>query len=94
MSRSSCDWGQLILMALRLLSRTAVLHVMTSVRHCSEAWSCGPEESSEPRCVSKTSAGKTLASLGFCTLDLAGSTRVRNTRHDGVNIRALKPARG
>ena len=45
-SRSSCDWGQLILMALRLLSRTAVFCATYFARHCSEPWSCGPEESS------------------------------------------------
>ena len=48
-SRSSCDWGQLILMALTLLSRPAVLGATGLARHSSEAWSCGPEESSEPR---------------------------------------------
>ena len=48
-SRSPCDGGQLILMALRLLSRPAVLGATGLARHSSEAWSCGPEESSEPR---------------------------------------------
>ena len=67
-SRSSCDWGQLILMALRLLSQPTVFGREGLARHSSEAWSCGPEESSEPRCDPKTSAGKALAkqaSLAF-----------------------------
>ena len=52
-SRSACDWGQLILMALRLLSRPAVLGATGLARHSSEAWSWGPEESSEPHAIAK-----------------------------------------
>ncbi len=45
-------------------------------------------------CGHVASVLKTLASGEPWLLHLAGSARVRNTRHDGVNIRALKPARG
>ena len=92
-SRSPCDGGQLILMALRLLSRPAVLHVTTSVRHGSEASSCGPEESSEPRCIAKTSACKTLANSSLSFALAWQHARVRN-RFDSVSSRALKPANG
>ena len=63
------------------------------VRHSSEAWSCGPEESSEPRCDPKTSAGKTLANWG--KLGALGwqhkraQHTVRRRKH-----RALKPVKG
>ena len=51
------------------------------VRHSSEAWSCGPEESSEPRCDRALAAVKTLARAkagqAWCTW-LAARTRAQH----------------